>query len=165
MSQACNPTFQDKNGLVWDLSLYAPTLRKVKEVFGLGLVDLDGDPLNQLEADPEKLVDVIYLICKSQADARGLTSEQFGESLKPGLDEPVLALREAIINFFPAGKRSAVRSALEANAKAVEEALNQLTQRMCSKEQADKLIQAAVNRGVKEMDSILDRVTSNTGPT
>lgn len=151
--------FTDKHNREWDLALNAPVLRDIRETYKINLTALDSDPLNQLEANPELLVDVLYLICKDQADAISVTSRDFGKGLKPSLDEPIQALVNAIVNFFPAGKRSAVQSALIAQQKASNKALEQLTQRLTSQETVDKIVKRAVEEGEKALQDHLTQVT------
>lgn len=59
-------------------------------------------PLAKVLEDPIKFVDVLYAVCKPQADEAGLSDEMFGECLVGDcLTSAVDALLEALADFFP----------------------------------------------------------------
>ena len=77
-------TFKDKDGRDWQIELTIGAARRVRDLLGVNLLELDkGDPplLTQLGTDEMLLVDVIYCLIKPQADAAEVTDEMFGCSL------------------------------------------------------------------------------------
>jgi hypothetical protein len=77
-------TFKDKDDRDWQIELTIGAARRVKDLLGINLLELDkGDPplLTQLGTDEMLLVDVIYCLIKPQADAAEVTDEMFGCSL------------------------------------------------------------------------------------
>ena len=108
-------TFKDRSGTIWDLEITAQAIKRVLSLTGLNLFtlveteDANGNKRNPIEDwaklidDPVKVCDVAYAIIKPQADAKGLTDEQFGELL--GGDVLVScgeALEGSLRDFFSA---------------------------------------------------------------
>ena len=79
-------TFKDNAGRTWSLTLNVWTVKKVRDLLAVDLLDL-GESGNKpgllvrLISDPVLLVDVLYVVCKDQADAAGITDEQFGRGI------------------------------------------------------------------------------------
>jgi len=115
---------------------------------GINLTDIirldDGSPpdmkiLERLTNDPSLLVDVLFAICKDEADRQGIPPEQFGYSMGGETVEKATAvLLEEILDFFPEARRRIFRPMLQAKRRlaerlavnlgeAVEARLNQLT--------------------------------------
>jgi hypothetical protein len=114
-------SFTDSSGVLWDVNVTVETVRRVKRLIDVDLLDaVKGEFIAGLADDPVQLADVLYCVCKPQADKLGVTDEQFGERLAGDvIDHATAALLEALVNFFP--KRQ--RSLLELTAATVNEAL------------------------------------------
>lgn len=96
--------FKDSAGAIWEVAV---TVGAIKRVRSLCKMDLDnphnGDPslAQVLTNDHVQLIDVIYAICKPQADAVGLTDEDFGGRLGGrAVGDAVKAFFEAWLDFF-----------------------------------------------------------------
>ena len=82
-------TFKDNAGRTWSLTLSVWTVKKVRDLLGVDLLDLGGESasaqkpglLFRLISDPVLLVDVLYVVCKDQADSASVTDEQFGRAM------------------------------------------------------------------------------------
>lgn len=97
-------TFQDAAGRVWHLRVTVGTLRRVRSLLGLDL--LDGDLVPRLSADPSALVDVLYCVLKPQADEAGISDEAFAEQLAgDAIDHATEALLAALVDFLPESRR------------------------------------------------------------
>ena len=60
------------------------------------------------------LGDVLFAICKPQADQQQITDEAFGEGLAGNsIDDATGALLEALISYFPESRRRLLRKAAE----------------------------------------------------
>jgi len=98
-------TFRDGNNREWHLSVTLASVKRVHEMTGIYLTKLVDDkfaPLAALISDPMKLVDVVYVLVKQQADAAGVSDVQFGESLTGDSVEAMAnAFVEALVDFFP----------------------------------------------------------------
>ena len=109
-------TFTDRQGRSWTIEINYTTLRRVRAITGIDLtriVDPKSNVMEQLTGDPFVLFDCLVAILQPQLDERELTPEQFGEALdEESGDKASMALIEAIIDFFPEGKRMLLRRAL-----------------------------------------------------
>ena len=109
-------SFTDRQGRSWTIQINYTSLRRVRAVTGIDLtriVDPKSNVMEQLTGDPFVLFDCLVAILQPQLDERELTPEQFGEALdEESGDKASMALIEAIIDFFPEGKRMLLRRAL-----------------------------------------------------
>jgi hypothetical protein len=108
-------TFTDRQGRSWTIEVNYTSLRRVKATAGVDLtklVDPQADIVGQLTSDPFILFDCLVAILQPQLDERGLTAEQFGESLdEESADKAAVALIEAAIDFFQEAKRMLLKRA------------------------------------------------------
>jgi hypothetical protein len=83
-------TFRDNKRRVWTLEVNVAAIKRVRGLCKVDLnsiveVDSENRPtarlLEQLSSDPVLLVDVLYAICKPEADKQGVTDEEFGEAM------------------------------------------------------------------------------------
>lgn len=109
-------SFTDNNGQTWIINVNVGALKRVKSLCdGLNLLNVitftersepRTDVLDQISSDPVLLVDVLYAICKPEADAKGINDEAFGAALSGDVIEyATKQLLEAIVDFFPEAKR------------------------------------------------------------
>src|SRR5699024_8209727 len=57
--------------------------------------------------------DVVYAVCKPQADTKSIGDEDFGRAMGgDAIDAAADALLEELIDFFPKGRRTLLRTAL-----------------------------------------------------
>jgi len=104
------------------------TVATVKRVRALCKVDLNSiveldknskpsaELLERLSSDPVLLVDVLYAVCKPQADKQNITDEDFGEAMAgDAIEHATTALLEEIVDFFPATKRLVMQKILSAS--------------------------------------------------
>lgn len=108
-------TFTDRQGRSWTIEINYTSLRRVKSATGVDLtrlVDPKSDVMGQLTGDPFVLFDCLVAILQPQLDDKGITAEQFGESLdEESADKAAVALIEAAIDFFQEGKRMLLKRA------------------------------------------------------
>lgn len=78
--------------------------------------DQVSDILERLASDPVLLVDVLFAVCKPEADAKGITDEEFGRAMAgDAIELAATALLDEIIDFFPEAKRKVFRKILDAS--------------------------------------------------
>ena len=110
-------TFTDNAGRTWTVALNVTTLKRVKSLCGvdlLGVVNDSGKLLERLTGDPILLCDVIFALCKEQADAKSITDMDFGCAMAGDpIEAATTALLEELVDFFPRGKREVLRRALQ----------------------------------------------------
>jgi len=104
-------SFTDSKSKDWNVAISVEDVRQVRAVCGVNLYEaIDGNLFAKLAGDPVALVDVLYVVCKSQADSRGINAEEFGRALAgDSIEKASDALIEAIIDFFPKARREVLR--------------------------------------------------------
>lgn len=104
-------TFRDMQGDVWQIAGRLTLFEQVKTAAGVDLLDLATTQKSLVQlSDPFTMGHVLYLMCAEQAEARGLSPEQFCDRLNgDALAEAGTAIMEEVIFF----SRKAVRPALE----------------------------------------------------
>ena len=100
--------FTDSAGRTWEVTVNVGAVRRVRDILGVDLMDVaGGDLLDRLADDPVLLVDVLYVLVKPQADAKGISDEDFGRGMVGGaLDEAASALMKELLDFFPSAQRA-----------------------------------------------------------
>lgn len=98
----------------WKVELTVGMLGKIRRECGLSLANaaIEAEQFVEIiSANPEKLVEALWIVCEEQAKAIGKTPEQFGGMFDGEvLDQAVKALLEGTIDFFPKARgRDAIR--------------------------------------------------------
>ena len=95
--------FSDKDGRNWQVNLNVHTIKQIKQILEIDLLDEKvHEVLQQIADDVVLAVDVLYLALKEQLDTAQISDEEFGKSLGGDcLNEAVGALVQALINFYP----------------------------------------------------------------
>ena len=116
-------SFTDNTGRTWIIAINVGTIKRVRAICGVDLANIitieagktpKVDLLERLAADPVLLVDVLYAVCKEEADTRKVTDEDFGRSMAgDAIELATVALLDEIIDFFPEAKRRVFRKILD----------------------------------------------------
>lgn len=116
-------------------------IRNLVDGFDLmGVIDKDGATLDRLAGDPVLLADVLYAICKPEADQAGISADQFGEALAgDALDLGAKALLEAVANFSPGRTRTILTRVLREAETLDKEATEHLDKILADPETAEKI--------------------------
>ncbi len=106
--------FKDTKGRDWSCEVTTTTLKRVKSLCDVQLVDTIGGPLaHKLAADPVLLCEVLTAVVKPQLEAAGVSDDEFGDALSGDvLEGAVMALLEGVIEFLPKAKRPMLRKML-----------------------------------------------------
>ena len=107
-------TFNDNTGRTWTVTINVDAIKRVKSLLTVNLLDaIEGKLLERLVADPVLLCDILYALCKPQADAEGVKDEDFGRAMAgDAIDAAATAFLEELACFFPKGRRDLLRKAL-----------------------------------------------------
>jgi len=115
-------SFTDRHNRKWLIEINVALAKKVRALTGVDLyrlVENEFAKLQELLRDPITLVDVIYVLCKEQADAAKLTDEQFGAGLA---GQTVVAAAdaffEAFVSFSQDQRTAAVLRSMKAKGEA-----------------------------------------------
>ncbi len=130
-------TFKDNAGRTWTISLTVAAVKRVRDLAKLDLLDLaSGRVFERLVADPVTLCDALYAACKPQADAEGISDEQFGEAMAgDAIEHASKALVEELIQFFPnARERAALSRVVQTMDAAMDRARSDVERRLESGE-------------------------------
>ena len=114
--------FKDNAGNTWSIVISVGAIKQVRGLLGLDLlklVDNQFEGFNNLLSDPITLVDVIYCLCKDEADKIGVTDEKFGRGMSgDSLRLATEAFMEEYTDFFPDPRRRAgIKRIFEASRK------------------------------------------------
>jgi hypothetical protein len=109
-------TFTDNGGKSWTVCINVDAIKRVRTLLGINLLDVLDDGcrlLAQLHDDPILLVDVLYCVCKPEADAQHVSDEQFGRTMSgDALLQGNKALLEGLSDSFPSARQRAAMKGL-----------------------------------------------------
>jgi hypothetical protein len=136
-------TFKDNGGRAWSISVDVIGIRRVRSALNVNLVNSDfSKVLEQLLEDPVLLCDVIYILCKPEADKLGVSGEDFGAAMSgDAIEHAMRAFLEELGNFTPNPRD-------RARVQRVIAAMWNMAER--GRDVADKTIEAAITRAEKD---------------
>ena len=107
-------TFNDNAGRTWTVAINVDAIKRVKSLLSINLLEaVEGKLIEQLVSDPVLLCDVLYVLCKPEADAKSVTDEDFGRAMAgDAIDHGTTCLLEELVDFFPQAKRQVLAKAL-----------------------------------------------------
>ena len=105
--------FIDSSGRVWVVDINVATVKRVKAIAQINLLEVvQGDLIERLSTDPVLLADVLYAVCQPQALREQVSDEAFGQALAGDvIDRATTALLEGLIEFFPEPRRRLLEKA------------------------------------------------------
>ena len=108
-------TFTDNAGRTWTLTINVDAIRRVRSQLEIDLLQaVEGKLIERLAGDPILLCDVIYVLCKPEADQRDVSDEDFGRAMAgDAIDHATTSLLEELVDFFPQSRRALLNKALE----------------------------------------------------
>jgi hypothetical protein len=108
--------FTDAQGRHWTLEINTTVLKQVQAALGLdlGKLAVAGTLYPTLADDPILLASLLAELCREEIEARRLSPEAFGRGLAGDpIDDAVQAVMEALLDFFPKGRRRVAQAAVE----------------------------------------------------
>jgi hypothetical protein len=98
-------TFVDNAGRTWTVTINVAAVKRVRALLSVDLYALLDDglkPLAALVADPVRLADVLFCLCKDEAEKVKVTDEDFGRALAgDAITIAAQAFLDEIVCFFP----------------------------------------------------------------
>jgi len=132
------PQFTDSKGNGWSLAINIGTAKRVKELLRADLLQpLEGNPplLTRLSTDLIFLCDLLYAVCKPDADERQISDTQFAECLAgEALHAAHGALLEGLDAFFLQLQRTDVVAAIGKQQEVIRRAIDLAEQTLKSEE-------------------------------
>ena len=107
-------TFTDSTGRAWSLAINVDAVKRVKALVNVDLLQaVEGKLIEQLVADPILLCDVVFSLCKPQADQLGVSDEDFGRAMAgDAIEQATSAMLEELVDFFPSRRRALLTKAV-----------------------------------------------------
>ena len=158
-------TFTDNAARAWTIQVNVDALKRVKSLLDVDLMEaVDGKLLERLLDEPVLLCDVIYALCKPQADAAGVSDEDFGRAMAgDAIDLATQALLEELVDFFPQRRRALLTKVLDKLKKLDSLALATVTDRI-EKIDLDKVMSSAVAQLDNDLSALLAGKPSGPAP-
>lgn len=117
--------FKDNAGRVWDVEINVAQVKYVRDVLRIDLYKVGADNFklyHEIIGDPVRLIDLLYCLCKKQADARNLTDEAFGQAFAGDvIGKAAEAFSEELIDFFPSAATQAAMRTVLSKAREIKE--------------------------------------------
>ena len=145
-------TFKDNAGRQWSVEINVAALKRVRGLTGTDLMQvIEGTLIEKLIRDPVLLCDVVYAICKPEADTRTppVSDEEFGKAMAgDAIEAATTAVLEELVSFCPSPRdRANLGRVLQATTKVMERARD--------------LVQKKLDSG--ELDRLADRLLATAG--
>lgn len=142
-------SFKDNEGRQWAVDINVAALKRVRGLTGTDLMQVvEGTLIEKLIRDPILLCDVVYAICKPEADGRGVSDEDFGRSMAgDAIEHATTAVLEELVGFCPSPRdRANLGRVLQATQKVMERARDLVEKRLDSGE-LDRLAERLLSEG------------------
>jgi len=145
-------TFNDNAGRTWTVSINVDAIKRVKGLLDINLLDVasgeskgnDRGLLGRLSGDPILLCDVLFALCKPEADTRKVSDEEFGRGMAgDAIDHATTALLEELVDFFPQAKRRVLDKALR-KLRTLEARVLDVAERKLDSPALDRAVEAAL---------------------
>ncbi len=142
-------TFRDNAGRTWSVCLNISAIKRVRDLAGVDLLEaVGGRLLEKLTTDPVLLCDVLYAVCRDEAENKSVSDEDFGCALAgDAVEHATTALLEELVDFFPQARRQVLGKALEKMKALQERALKVANTRLDSPELERAMEQALAESG------------------
>jgi hypothetical protein len=162
-------SFTDNAGRQWQVEINVAALKRVR---GLVRVDLmqpiegTGGLLERLVRDPVLLCDVVYALCKPEADTRGVSDEDFGRAMAgDAIEHATAAVLEELVAFCPSPRdRANLGRVLQATREVMDKARDLATRRIDHLIQSGELQRLAENALGEDPPPPTPGGTSGTAP-
>lgn len=140
-------TFADNAGRNWTVQINVDAIKRVRDLVSVNLLEVvEGKLLDRLISDPVLLCDVIYAVCKPEADTKTVSDVDFGRSMAgDAIDNATTALLEELVDFFPQGRRKVLAKALN-KLKALETAALKAVDARLDSPELEKRMEAELQR-------------------
>ena len=158
-------SFKDANSRQWVLEITIGGVRRVKQIAGLDLLDLEqGRVLNQLANDVVLLVDVLWILCEDQGQQHGINDEQFGRAFRGDvIEDATEALFEALVDFFPPQRQILLKKVME-TAKAMGQKERALIETYLSTDAIEQMMETELEKLKQKLESLTAGNSSTSSP-
>ena len=154
-------TFTDANKREWSILLTGPVFEEIEDKIGIDISDETGHGLLMaLKAKPYNLGRILWIALSKQLADKGVSPEQFGETLASGevTQDAVRALKAALVFFTPPKARESLTAALQTQDELDQDAHGVVTSKIRNPATKAALLKAVEDR----MTEALNRITNPT---
>ncbi len=153
--------FKDNAGRTWTVDINVATLKRVRGLTGVDLMQvIEGTLIEKLIRDPVLLCDVVYAVCKPEADAATprVSDEEFGKAMAgDAIEAATSALLDELVGFCPSPRdRANLGRVLQATHRVMDKARDLTEKRiqtLTSEGELDKLVSRVLSEGATPGDS------------
>jgi hypothetical protein len=146
--------FKDNAGRTWTVDINVATLKRVRGLTGVDLMQvIEGTLIEKFIRDPVLLCDVVYAVCKPEADAAKVSDEEFGKAMAgDAIEAATGAVLDELISFCPSPRdRANLGRVLQATNRVLEKA----------RDVTEKRIETLTSEG--ELDKLVNRLLKTSG--
>jgi len=146
-------SFKDNQGRQWSVEINVTAIKRVRGLTGEDLMQvIEGTLIEKLIRDPVLLCDVVYAICKPEADSRSISDEEFGKAMAgDAIEAATTAVLEELVGFCPSPRdRANLGRVLQATRKVMDRARDLVEKKLESGELdrlADRLLSGDATAG------------------
>ena len=158
-------SFKDCEGRLWDVRVNVETLRRVISLVKVDLLSIiEGDLAVELCDNPVKLCDILFAVCKPEADKRGVTDQDFGRAMAgDSIGDATAALLGEVADFSPSPRQRAilrrvVQAAMEAEARG-----HDLAEKRLASGILERVADAVIAKAIKEADEKVAELLGTAG--
>jgi len=144
--------FKDNAGRTWTVDINVATLKRVRGLTGVDLMQvIEGTLIEKLIRDPVLLCDVVYAVCKPEADAAKVSDEEFGKAMAgDAIESATQAVLDELISFCPSPRdRANLGRVLQATRNVMDRARDLVEKKLDSGE-LDRLADRLLTEGSPE---------------
>ncbi len=162
--------FKDNAGRTWTVDINVATLKRVRGLTGVDLMQvIEGTLIEKFIRDPVLLCDVVYAVCKPEADAAKVSDEEFGKAMAgDAIEAATGAVLDELISFCPSPRdRANLGRVLQATNRVMEKARDVTEKRietLTSESELDKLVNRLLETSGSSSTSAPELSASTPGP-
>lgn len=141
-------SFTDTAGRTWTITINVDAIKRVRALLDVDLLTIvDGQLIERLLRDPVLLCDVVYAVCKPEADAKNITDEQFGQAMAgDAIEHATKALLEELVGFSPSPRdRATLQRVLTTTYQVLDRARDAIDAKLESGE-LERIVSTALER-------------------
>ncbi len=139
-------TFTDNAGRTWTVAINVDAIKRVRDLLSVDLLEiLDGKLIEKLIRDPVLLCDVVYAVCKPEADAKSVSDEEFGRAMAgDAIEHATKALLEDLVGFSPSPRDRANLQRVLATTWNVMDRARDLVEKRLESGELEKVVERAL---------------------
>lgn len=148
-------TFQDNAGRTWTVAINVNTIKRARGLVDVNLLEiLDGALIEKLIRDPVLLCDVVYAVCKPEADHLAISDEEFGRAMAgDAIEHATRALLEELVGFSPSPRdRANLQRVLETTWRVMDKARDMVEAKLTDRN-IEKTIEQVLNIAIDSSGS------------